>query len=211
VFFHQGNPPFALGETYRGKDEDSNLINPHWLGQAFQHKVPPASGSKKTPTGRSIGAIALRNTAGFALLPKRLGSLFDDPGYELVEEVNGYTITLAEQNCVVIDPYLPSAGVADDDIFWGVIEGPVPILTSNAGADNVADIVTGQAIVAGTVNTTNGNSTAGRISAVTLVGQTGTTAAFSMAMACIGRALSARTTAETGVDLLVNVHLSGRV
>jgi hypothetical protein len=211
MFFHNGAPPFALGETYRGEDEDGNLINPHWLGQGFMHKIPAASGSKKTPSGRYIGAVALRNEAGFALLPKRLGSLTVTAGYYLVESVDGYTIGLFENNCVVIDPYLPSAGVADDAIFWGIVSGPVPILTAHAGAGFPADIAVGDLIVASTVNTTNGNSTAGRIGGVTLPGQTGATASLNAALGAIGRALSARTTGETGADLLVNVHLQGRV
>lgn len=202
---YNGSPPMGLGETLKGTDDDGNLLNAHWLGQRFTFPIPASDSPKKRPSGATIEAVLLRNTAGFALLGKRLGSLEVTAGYKLVESVDGYTVALFEGNCVVIDPYLPSDGVADDDIFWGVIRGPVEILTPHAGAGFPADIAVGDKLVASTVNTTNGNTTAGRIGGVTLPGQTGATASFNAAVNLIGTALSARTTGETGAALLTNV------
>jgi hypothetical protein len=78
--------------------------------------------------------------------------------------------------------------------------------TPTAGADFNGDIAAGAPLVAAT-GTTSGNSTGGRVSNVTLPGQTGETAAFSAAANLVGYALSARTTGVTDADILVNLCL----
>lgn len=216
MFMYNGSPPFGLGETLKGTDEDGNLINTHVLGQVYVFPAPPATGSKKRPTGRPIVAVALRNVSGFTLLGKRLASLYDSAGYHHLEAVDGYSIATAELNAIPVDGYLPSSGVADDDIFWGIIDGPCPMLAPHS-ADGFAgvDIAVGADLIAATENTTNGNSTAGRVGNLSFVAATaGNTSAalrgYNMARGFIGTALSARSTGETGAEILVNVRIGSR-
>lgn len=204
------DPPFALGETMDGTDDNSNLINDHWLGQIFEHQAYDYSaasirGSKARTTGRTITAVILRNTSGIALLGKRIGILDTTAGYGMLENCIGYSDTLLQDNIVIIDEWLDSNGVADDDLFWGILAGPVKVLVPLAGADYNGDIAVGNQLVAAT-GTTTGATTAGRVSNVTLPGQTGATQAFSAAHNIIGVALSAKTTQQTtaGQDVLIN-------
>lgn len=201
-------PPFELGETFAGKDDAGTLINLSWLGQIFefpanQQGVSQIRGSKKRSSGRQIRAVALRNESGIALLPKRLARLVRTAGYSNVEAVDGYSAVLAEKGIVFIDEFLPAAGVADDDIFWGIISGPTTVLTSFVNTDFNGDIAVGAELVAATGATTQ-DTDAGKVSNVTLPGDTAGTQAFQMAHRVVGVALSARTTDNTNADLLIN-------
>lgn len=207
---YNGNPPMGLGEVLKGTDEDGNLLNAHWLGLVFDLPVPPTSTNKKRPTGHTVKAVLLRNVSGFTMLGKRLASVRASAGYPQVEEVDGYAITLAQKGCVVVDSWLPSTGVPDDDIFWGIIKGPCEVLTGFTGAVFNGDVAVAGQLVAATYNGTTGNSEAGRVSNVTLPGQTGETQAFAMAANLLGCALSARTTGETNAALLVQVQMDNR-
>jgi hypothetical protein len=199
---------FELGETLSGTDDDGNLINTQVIGtiRTFPAKdlsVNSLRGNKSFRTGRDVVAVALRNESGLTLYGKRVARLTRTAGYSLLESVDGYADTLLEKQCVIIDEFLATDGVADDDIFWGIIGGPVIVLTGWAGADFSGDIAVGGQLVAATGSTT-GVSSAGRVSNVTIVGQTGGTEAFQNAANQIGVALSARTTGETNSDLLIN-------
>jgi hypothetical protein len=193
-------PNFGLGQTYQGKDTAGNLINSHWLGQI--HEFPynnldgsQVRGNRKRLTGRTIHAICLRNESGITLYGKRLARLTRTAGYKLLESVDGYCAVLGEDLCVIIDPQLSSAGVADDDIFWGIIKGPAVVLTPEAGAAFNGDIA-----VAATTQT----SVAGRFSNVSIANATDAAGALEQAVNLIGIAMSARTTGETNADLLIN-------
>lgn len=202
-------PPMELGETLAGTDDNGNLINGHWLGQIFEFPyLDPDSqrrGNKKRLTGRTVKAICLRNESGLTLLPKRLARLTRTAGYSLLESVDGYCDALAEKLLVAVDPKLnASNGVADDDIFWGVISGPTLILSPQAGAAFNGDIAVGAALIGATASTT-GTSVAGRVSNVSLANATDAQGAFDQAAYLLGYAMSALTTGQTDADLLVNM------
>lgn len=207
-------PPMELGNVLDGKDADGNLQHEDKLGLIYTFARYPMTGgpnkSKSPHTGRPITAVLLRNTSGGALLGKRLGQLDRTAGYAMTKNVDGYSTTLANQGVVLIDPFLSSAGVADDDIFWGIISGPAPVLVPLAGADMNGDIAVNAPLVSST-GTTTGATTSGRISNVTVTAATAANTlngydGFKMAYAVVGRAMSARTTGETtaGTDLLVD-------
>jgi hypothetical protein len=204
------DPPFELGDTLTGTDpnDSTKVINGQWLGQIFEMPVQNlsggnfAAGNKARLTGRSIIAVILRNTSGVALLGKHIGILDDTAGYALLENCDGYSDTLAQRNVVIIDDALPTAGVADDDLFWGILKGPTTVLTPIPPAD-FKDISVGDPLVSSTATTT-GATTAGRLSNITVAGQTGGTASLTMARGIFAVALSAATTANTNSDLLVN-------
>jgi hypothetical protein len=215
-------PPMELGQVLDGKDPDGNLTNEDKLGMVHTFPCVTLTGgptrSKGPNTGRAVTAVLLRNTSGLTLLGKRLGQLDRTAGYAMTKNVDGYSTTLANQGVVVIDPNLPSTGVADDDIFWGIISGPALVLVPIAGADMNGDIAVNAPLVSST-GTTTGATTSGRVSNVTVTAATaGNTLngydGFKMAYAVIGRAMSARTTGETtaGTDILIDtaINLFGR-
>ncbi len=209
-------PPMNLGETLDGLT-DGVLTHEDKLGMIHTFPANTLTGGpnrqKGVKTGKSIKAVLLRNTSGLTLLGKRLGKMDRTAGYAMTKNVDGYGAALYDRNVVVIDPFLPSTGVADDDIFWGIIEGPVPILLPLVTADHAADIAVNDPLVAAS-GTTSGVTTSGRVTSIRFANATagGTEAAlsaFNNIYSCIGRAMSARTSQETtaGADILVDVAI----
>ncbi len=207
-------PNFGLGETVKGTaDDGTTLINDAWLGQIheFQYgsNVAISRGGKKRKTGRTVRAICIRNTSGAAMLPSRVITLDPTAGYHLLQRTLGMSTVLCAPHVAVVDDALPTAGVAQNDIFWAVIEGPQLVYTPLAGSQfNGVDIAVGAPLVAATGSTT-GATTSGRITNVTFTFATaGDTSngfdGFRMARNLLGAALSARTTAETNALCLVN-------
>ena len=163
--------------------------------------------AKKRKVGRPIKAVILRNESGSTLYGKRVAQLSTTTTtagtFALLKAVVGYTIVTATENVVIIDEYLSTKGVADDDIFWGILEGPVVVITQGlAGAGN--DIAYGNKLVAGSGAATSANSTAGGVAAIaTATSQT----LPDVQRAIIGTALSARTTAESIQDIQIHAHI----
>jgi hypothetical protein len=203
--------PMQLGQTLSGKDSDGNLIHTDKLGLIYEFPTFLASGDNRGQKyrpggGRHIQAVLLRNTAGYVLLPGRLGLLDTTAGYGGVQNVIGYTAALAAFGVVVIDPFLGSETVADDDIFWGIIGGPVLCKTPIADTAFNGDIAVGAKLIAVT-GTTTGATTSGRVGNASLANNTSAQGAFDQSCALVGRALSARTTGNTNADILVEVLL----
>ena len=118
--------------------------------------------------------------------------------------MDGYARLFAARSFPV-DEFLPSAGVAVNDLFWIVMQGPAIVLTGIAcDAGNV--ITEGDRVVAAT-GATSQATTAGRVRTHdqdTAANSTGSALANQIFNA-IGAALSAKTTANTNADLLVDV------
>ncbi len=206
-------PLMDLGDTLKGTDSDGNLINTDKLGQIFYFDTKAARTNPSRSSGKPQGAVLLRNTAGFDLLGKRFGQLDRTAGYAMNHNVNGYSAVNANKGIVLIDPYLSSAGCADDDIFWGLFSGPALVLLPLVASDHTADIAVNDPLVAAT-GTTTGVTTSGRVTHVRFAVATagGTQAAlsgFDQMYGCVGRAMSARTSQETtaGADLLVDLAI----
>lgn len=196
----------GLGETLQGTDSGANLINSDKLGLVVEFKTFAQDVRRRgTPTrpgfGASIFAVLLRNTSGAALLPKRMALLSATAGYKPLQEAINYASARGERNSVLIDPWLASAGVAANDIFWGIIGGPAIVKTPIAGSAFAGDIAVGNWLV-NTTGTTTGATTSGRLGNITVANATDAQGAYD-ASAAVGRALSARTTGETDADLLV--------
>lgn len=207
------NLPMNVGETLTGTDADGNLIHIDALGLPYviplNRQTNLQRGNKGRLSYKPLIGVLLRNTSGGVLLGKRLGQLSRTAGYGMSQGVDGYSTTLANFGVVLIDPYLPSGGVASNDIFWGFIAGQLPVLVPLAGSDMNGDIALNAQLVAAT-GTTTGATTSGRVSNVTVNATTGITDAVKMSLGYIGRALSARTTQETtaGNDILVDLAIS---
>lgn len=143
--------PFELGETLKGTDDDGNYINGEILGKVFAFPAQTSGistmrGQRRRRTGRHVWAVALRNLSGGALSARDVVSGhptaptdFATSGYynPLIEAVDGTSGTAVEPFCYVVDEFLPSGGVANKDIFWGIVRGPCSV-TLNSGAVNIA-------------------------------------------------------------------------
>jgi hypothetical protein len=205
--------PFELGETQKGTDPDGNIVTPDWAGKLFYLSPNNMAAARLAPrrSGHQLIGVPLLNNSGITLLGKRCARLKRAGGVDDLHRVDGYSAVLAEKGVVIIDEFLATAGVADKYYFWGILDGPVTVLTSTVGADFNGDISIGDLLVAATGATT-GNSTSGRVSSLVFTAATaGNTSngfdGFKAAMHVVGRALSARTTAETASDLLINAMI----
>ncbi len=164
--------------------------------------VAPSStpGVKTHRTNRQVKCIFVRNASGIALLPKRLATW--KAGYE-GRQVDGYCTTDHARCAGVVDEHLPAAGVPANDMFWLAVEGPTLCLTDIAAsaANNWSAGLVGTALTAATSQAT----TAGRIRAFAVT--TNTTNAVSIGFNRLGRALTARTTANTAADILIDLNI----
>lgn len=208
-----------LGKTLTGTDGGTGLINADKLGTivSFPSFNPTGTqrGNKARPAGASqIRAVLLRNLSGITLMGKYLAQIKLTAGYDPITAVNGYAVTSANKNVVIIDPWLDANGVAHNDIFWGIIGGPTLIRVPAATAAFASgDIAVGDFIMSATVNaasTANSTgSTGGRACGVSITNATDATGAFNQANAVLGRALSAKSSNQTtdGQDILIQASI----
>ena len=138
------NPPFGLGETFFQGNTPTTTDGNHILGKVwvFEDIDLTASGSggtmKPKRTNHARRMMAVRNTTGSALLPKRLGKIKNDgTSYEFGQEIDGYADAVTEIG-YPIDEFLPAAGVADDDICWVCVGGPATVTTDASGDTNIS-------------------------------------------------------------------------
>lgn len=196
-------PPFERGQTfYNGATIDSGDYGGTQLeGMEWEFEDLDYSANGGVATKRSnerVRCRCVRNVSGGALLPKRLVTFSADEYFG--RRVDGYGNSTAEQ-AYPVDEFLPSAGVPDGDLFWIVVKGPATVLTDLAGgANNVHSI--GNPVVSLTA-ATSGATTAGRVAPIDLTGATVNLG--NQVVNWIGRAMSAKTTGNTGADLLINV------
>ena len=162
----------------------------------------PPTATDSTVTRRSGRQVVLRlvkNISGITLAPKRLVTWA--AGFR-GRRVDGYcTADYAECAGVVDDHY--TNGIPDDDLGYIVVSGPVLILTSlAANAENV--ISEGDVLVALTAATSQA-TTSGRFVSAGLTSSV--TVAQNVERGKIGRAMSAKTTANTNADCLVDLEI----
>lgn len=163
----------------------------------FSATTPSNTSAKAPRSGGEVTCILVRNSSGAAMLPGRMAVW--KSGAE-GKEVDGYTTTDYAKVAGVVDEWLPAAGVADNDLFWLVVNGPCNIKKSlDANALVVDDYVV--AITAATSHST----TAGRIMSISL--QNNATSNTSMALNRVGIAMS--TSGTTGANVLTYVDLLG--
>lgn len=178
------DPPFPLGQTL---GVDTTVTSPAWAGAIKEFPdVDPTTG--KVRSNRRKVCIAVRNSSGVALLPKRLVD-FKSGSFS---EVDGYHRDDTAAAAGVVDEWIPSSGVAAGDVFWITVQGPTEVKlgpASQAAADTTLQALTA---AASTSSTTAGQA------------QTATTGATANLANYIGRAISAGT---TGQNVLAIVNL----
>jgi hypothetical protein len=186
--------PFARGKVFGITNSTDGA---YLLGQEYiVEDIDPSDRSKKR-SNRLVRIRAVRNSATIALLPKRIAVY---KTATMNTEINGYTTTTAAPFAGIIDEFLPAAGVPANDICYIATKGPTLALTDIAQTD---DISIGDRLVSLTAATSQA-TTAGRLDLQVLTGATAVLAG--QILNTIGLAMTAITSANTNMDILIDVR-----
>lgn len=186
--------PFARGKTFGGTGATDAA---HLLGQEWIVEDKDPSDATKKRSNRLVHLKAVRNSSGIALLPKRLARY---KAATVNTEVDGYPAAVATYFAGVVDEFLPSAGVANTDVFYIVTKGPSLCLTDVGAPD---DIVADDILVS-IAGSSSQSTTAGRVDLAVTTGATAVLAA--QLVNRVGRAMSAVTSGNTNSNILVDVR-----
>ena len=168
------DPPFALGQTL-GVSSTSDGTG--WVGAVKEFTdINPTTGVIRS--NRRKVCVAVRNTSGAALLPKKLVT------FSGIDSADGQNTVAGNEFVGVVDEFLPAAGVAANDVFWVTIEGPTEVVADAA-------VTAGNAVACDTAATA-GAATAGRVVATTTN--------------AIGRAVSAAAAAGDAILAVVDAR-----
>lgn len=166
--------------------------------------APTGSGMRTRRSNRWVTCILVRNVSAGVLLPGF--TVTWKSGYRGLQ-VDGYSDVGGERCAGVVDEFLPSSGVPVNDLFWLVVKGPVLMKTAlEANANNVISL--DDRLYALTA-VTSGATTAGRVVTWALTAtSTGTTngTLTQDILNHFGTAMSAKTTANTNADILVDCN-----
>jgi len=188
------DPPFALGQTL---GVSSTADGKGWVGAVKTFPdVNPTTGAVRS--NRMKTCVAVRNTSGVAVLPKRVVRFATGTaGAGLFSTVDGYAAVAGDERVGVADEYLPATGVANNDVFWVTVEGPTEVSHALSGTE----VAVGDRLAAITA-ATSGATTAGRVKPVTYA-SAGSTNLGEALRGVIGVACSAGAT--TGGNVLAIV------
>jgi hypothetical protein len=186
--------PFARGKVF---GITSSTDGAGLLGQEFIVEDKDPSDPTKKRSNRLVHLKVVRNSSGITLLPKRLARY---KAATVNTEVDGYPAAVATWFAGVIDEFLPSAGVATNEVFYIVTKGPSNCLTDIGAPD---DIVADDVLVS-IAGATSQSTTAGRVDLQVLTGATAVLAV--QVQNRVGRAMSAVTSGNTNSSILVDVR-----
>ena len=192
-------PPFGRGETFGTTTDGEGL---EWLGREFEFEDNYYDSNKPGKrTQHTVTCRVVQNDSAGALLPGYLVTFQAGSNNSIVD---GKTTTTGA-NGVVVDEWLPAAGVAQYDLFYVVIRGPSSVYTSLAGdGENVIDE---DDILIALTGATSGATTSGRVIQQVLTAKT-TELDTDLALQFNGafaRALSAKTTTQTNNTILAYI------
>ena len=174
----QVDPPFGLGQTWFSLGPSETVKNDSYHGiqsnalygdnftgcvKEFTD-VNPITGQVRT--NRRKVCVAVKNSSGVALLPKRVVTFSTTAG-KLFSEVTGYSAVANEERVGVVDEWLPASGVTANDIFWVTVDGPTEVSAALSGTDIAAG-----GRLAAIVAATSGATTAGRVTPNAYAGAT---------------------------------------
>lgn len=198
------SPPFPRG-TYESSGDYDHMLGREWEVEDLDHSQ--TSGATKHRSGEMVRIRLVKNSSGFALLPKRLAAFSTTAG-ENGRIVKGYSIT-TNGVAYPVDEFLPAAGVPDGAYFYIVTRGPAAVLIGLSSAENNADIAVG-APLAAISGATSGATTAGRLGSLSVTGSSQATeyaTILTAALNSVGRAISsALSNATTGTNSIL-VHV----
>jgi len=142
------DPGFGRGQTLGvTKPTEGTAIT--GTQKAFTDSDPTGKTAGTFFSNRPVTCIAVRNTSGSPLLPGTVAKL---KSTALLDEVDG-AAPKGGGMIGIVDEYLPSTGVKENDVFWLVVSGPTSITTT-------ANFTAGAAVTA-----TTGKATVGDVSA----------------------------------------------
>lgn len=217
----QENLPFPIGTTYfDGQTADTttttatNLEGKEYEIEDLIYASSTFSATKTQRTARLKRVRIMRNVSGVALLP----GLMCTPqlsGVFLEGRAIGYTSVgsagIVTNPAYGVDEFLPSAGCPNNDLFYATVSGPFLGISSAATADfqgGTTQIVVGDWLVAATAAASTTSTTAGKLASQTFnSATTGISQVPNLwqVQGRIGRALSALTSAQTAVALLIDM------
>jgi hypothetical protein len=165
-----------------------------------EHTAPGATGAAVKGGNRDIVAILVRNVAGFNLASKRLVKWA--AGY-IGRRVDGYThLSNATNAAGVIDDLL-TGGLPDKDLGWLIVQGPVLVKTSLAA--DATNVIAENARLVALTGAASNSTTSGRVQAFVM--SSSVTVTGDQIIGILGRALSAKTTAQTDQDMRIYLDL----
>jgi hypothetical protein len=172
------DPPFDLGETLLGTDDDSNLINTHWEGAIYSfpdvdRSVGPR-GSRTRRSGAAIRAVCVRNTSGGALTVAKKALKFDltpgaTTGRKLLGSVDAQS-SAVNQFGGVGDNELTTT-VASNDLFWMIVGGPAEVLFKDSANISIGDLLITSSSAGAADEAAAGSATVGMTAAVNILGR----------------------------------------
>ena len=168
----QADPPFGLGQTLGITSVNDSLYGlssgsygDNWVGCTKEFTdVNPINGQVRS--NRRKVCIAVRNTSGVALLPKRVVRLAGT-GAAMFGAADGYAATTNEAFCGVVDEFLPAGGVANNDVFWVTVDGPTEVSVALSGSDVAVRSALSVITAAASTSTTAGRVTVSPLSSST--------------------------------------------
>lgn len=201
----QVDPPFSLGQTLGVTGANDTMWPPYasygdnWAGCVKEFTdVNPLTGQVRS--NRRKVCVAVRNTSGGALLPKRVVRL-SGTGVGLWSQADGYASIANEPLCGVVDEFLPAAGVAANDVFWVTVDGPTEVAVALSGSD--VAVRSALSVVTAAAST---STTAGRVSVSPL--SSSTAGGNDNGIGVIGYAASAGATTGSAVLALIRTRAS---
>ena len=198
------DPPFQRGE-YEASLDCTHLMGKEWDFEDIDYAQ--TSGARKQRSGQMVTVRLVKNSSGFALLPKLLANMSTTAG-EYGRVVKGHVVNPNVRG-YPIDEFLPAAGVPDGAYFYVVVRGPATVKTEYELGAAAKQISPGDLLTAGTTSAaTTGSTTSGRVAIIGSVyaaTTSGDNATALMASNIVGRAISGATTNNTNTDLLVDV------
>ncbi len=186
------NLPWFQGDTYGAA---TTTTRPDYEGQEF------IAQDKMYGTGMYRKLRVCRNNSGTTLAAGRAVK-FNLTAGKGWTDVAGYS-TVAGEISGIVDEFISPQGVPASDLFYVVVAGPC-LAKSGLAGDGTNSIAVGDFLMALTAATT-GATTAGRVGEYSPAGATGVTLAGGIP-AILGTAMSALTTGQTNVPLLVNLQ-----
>ena len=201
----QVDPPFGLGQTLGVTTPNDSLVGisgsygDNWVGTVKEFTDVNATTGQVRSNRRKV-CIAVRNTSGAALLPKRVVRLAGN-GTALFGAADGYASVTNDPFVGVVDEFLPAAGVASNDVFWVTVDGPTEVSVALSGSD-----ITVRGALSVITAATSGALTAGRVTLSPL--SAGTTGSGDNGIGVIGYAASTGATTGSAVLALVRTRAS---
>lgn len=124
-----------LGETLIGLDE-GRLVNTSMEGReawiTHDRNLPGGSLLSGAPVGSRSRVRCVRNTTGAAILPGEIVIINPAAGLAGFGQVTAKS-SANSRLAYVVDPTLPAAGCADDDLCFVFVQGPCKVLAPVAG------------------------------------------------------------------------------